>query len=539
MIVAVLGYQDCLFFVCTIKSASWRFFCANLFKAGKYCGRMTIFACQGGKCMQLEPIKQTAYLTALNHFLYRRIMRLVYLESTHYNYHLDLEMIIAKLAADEFEDPVDQMMVKNALDALVEWGNLTAIQDAKQVKTIAEFKARKFRYSISDAAVEVERMVLKLENLTVKTNSASLGYLKRLYQEFAKILTFKDVSDSILLEWWEYLGNDFATLNQVYGDYLRDFSGEKSQKLMQSLEFLHHKEYFIKMLKEFVTQLQKYAVEFEKILVTLDLEYVSGLLDRVVALQKSNPGSLQALEQFDEKYLRASVYGRYGELRRWFVKESGKPSEVELIMDRTNIIIRQIIQNAGMIIDFHEGIISKKDDYRHYLKLFGRCGDLDQAHRLAAHLFGVHDICHYLTNAPRLSESNAISTFEEAPQVFEVKPMTRKYRIKQEKITLVDRSLEKELQKQAHQKLIGQQIKIANTYIKAKRIDFRDITDEISPQTRILLLSWIANAAGTVDQIGTSEFGRRFKLIKKDETIILRCSDGNLQMPRFILEFED
>ncbi|MDD3028100.1 MAG: TIGR02677 family protein [Erysipelotrichaceae bacterium] len=489
--------------------------------------------------MQLEPIKQTSYLTALNAHLYRRIMRIVYLESTHYNYHLDLEKIMEKLENDEFEGAIDEPAVKNALDALVDWGNLTAIQDAKQVNTIAEFKARKFRYSISDIALEVERMVMKIENLTVKSNSASLGYLKRLYQEFKKILTLSDASEMQLLEWWEYVGNDFATLNLVYSDYLRDFSGAKSQKLMQSLEFLQHKEYFVRMLKDFVTQLQIYAIEFEKILISLDPNYVTSLLERIVTAQKKNPSSLGALEYTDEKYLRDGVFGRYSELQRWFVKLPGSPSEVEQIMDRTNVIIRQIIQNAGLIIDFHEGIISKKDDYRHYLKLFGRISDLGEAHKLAAHLFGVHDIRHYQTNAPRLSESSAISTFAEAPQVFEVKPMTRKYRIKQEKITLVDRSLEKQLQIQAHQAMIASQIKIANTYIKAKRIDFKDIVDEISPATRLLLLSWVASANGTIDKVGTSEFGRRFKLMKMDETITLRCSDGDLQMPRFILEFED
>ena len=492
-----------------------------------------------GDNMQLEPIRQTAYLSAGNFHLYRRIMRIVYLESTHYNYNLELEMLLVKLEEDEYETSVDETALKNALDALVDWGNLTAIQDARQVNTIAEFKARKFRYSISDVALEVERMVMKIENLTTKTTGASLGYLKRLYQEFEKILTMKDESDEQLLEWWEYLGNDFATLNLVYSDYLRDFSGAKSQKLMQSLEFLQHKEYFIKMLKEFVTQLQRYTVDFEKILTTLDENYVSKLLERIIATQKKNPGSLQALEYYDEKYLQESVIGRYNEFKRWFLRSPGHSSEVELIMERTNIIIRQIIQNAGMIIDFHEGIISKKDDYRHYLKLFSQCGDLDQAHTLAAHLFGVHDIRHYQTNAPRTSESSNISTFEEQPQVFEVKPMTRKYRIKNEKITMVNRTLEKQLQKQAHQDQIASQVKIANTYIKARRIDFKDITDEISPQTRLLLLSWVASANGTIDKVGTSEFGRRFKMMKMDETITLRCSDGDLQMPRFILEFED
>lgn len=48
---------------------------------------------------------------------------------------------------------------------LVEWKNLNTIQDTRKVSSIEEFKNKKFRYQMSKYSVEIERLVLRLENL--------------------------------------------------------------------------------------------------------------------------------------------------------------------------------------------------------------------------------------------------------------------------------------------------------------------------------------------------------------------------------------
>ena len=49
------------------------------------------------------------------------------------------------------------------LTALASWGNLVTIQDTRKVTTIEEFKNKKFRYQLSETAVEIERMVIRIE----------------------------------------------------------------------------------------------------------------------------------------------------------------------------------------------------------------------------------------------------------------------------------------------------------------------------------------------------------------------------------------
>ena len=61
---------------------------------------------------------------------------------------------------------MDQL--KQDLNALVEWKNLTPLQDPKRVYTIADYKNKQFRYSMSEYAVEVERLTVRLENFILE-----------------------------------------------------------------------------------------------------------------------------------------------------------------------------------------------------------------------------------------------------------------------------------------------------------------------------------------------------------------------------------
>lgn len=51
------------------------------------------------------------------------------------------------------------------LDALVKWKNLTPIQDPGRVYTIADYKNKQYQYTMSEYAVEIERLTVRLENI--------------------------------------------------------------------------------------------------------------------------------------------------------------------------------------------------------------------------------------------------------------------------------------------------------------------------------------------------------------------------------------
>ncbi len=77
-------------------------------------------------------------------------------------------------------------------------GNLVTIQDTRKVATIEEFKNKKFRYQLSEATVvEIERMVIRVENLFIESSSLEPTLLERLASICARFLRLQKQIRSI------------------------------------------------------------------------------------------------------------------------------------------------------------------------------------------------------------------------------------------------------------------------------------------------------------------------------------------------------
>ena len=148
----------------------------------------------------LQPIQETSYLTASNAPQYRRIMRIFYNEYEKMRFQLYKEDVyeLMKQSA-EFEDyTMDQL--KLDLESLVAWKNLTPIQDPKRVYTIADYKNKQYRYSMSEYAVEIERLTVKLENLFIESGSLPTNLFARI-RIFVEELKSGRTAERIN-EWW-------------------------------------------------------------------------------------------------------------------------------------------------------------------------------------------------------------------------------------------------------------------------------------------------------------------------------------------------
>ena len=75
-----------------------------------------------------------------------------------------MEDVYEELTDDSYFSEYTIEQCQQDLSVLVSWGNLATIQDTRKVTTIEEFKNKKFRYQLTETAVEIERMVLRLEN---------------------------------------------------------------------------------------------------------------------------------------------------------------------------------------------------------------------------------------------------------------------------------------------------------------------------------------------------------------------------------------
>ena len=96
----------------------------------------------------LKPIEETAYLSAPNAPQYRKIMRIFFRENEKMHFRMYKEDILELLRQEaEFAD-YEMEQLKQDLDALVRWKNLTPIQDPGKVYTIADYKNKQYQYSV-------------------------------------------------------------------------------------------------------------------------------------------------------------------------------------------------------------------------------------------------------------------------------------------------------------------------------------------------------------------------------------------------------
>lgn len=486
----------------------------------------------------LEAINETSYLSVPNAPVYRKIMRCFYREYEKMNFKMYKEDIFRLLKQDDmFQDYTLEQLVMD-LDALVKWKNLTPIQDPGRVYTIAEYKNKQYQYTMSEYAVEIERMTVRLENLFVESGNLSTNFFVRIERSLDEAEDMQNASLKDINEWWNLLQEDFKRLNQNYQDYLRDFYSGKSEQLMKSVEFIVHKDKFIKYLTEFIQKMQRHSRKIQRILEKNTALMEDILLEKVVQSELEIPHATLDMRGDAEPSIRENVAGKWNSLKNWFVDSDQRECECKKVLRITNDVIRSIIQNAALIVQIQNWGISRKDDYKKFLELFLQCEDLNEARRLSAHAFGVQKIQHFKTLESREEDSINNSVYEETPSEFLLKPHTRNYREKKDKRGFEDKSFQKMIQREAYLRQARQQKEIVMHYIKDNKITFSEIEETVTEDTRTVFLQWITQANMNSQKTGRTEYGQEYRLIRKPEKCVLKCEDGKLVMPSYILEFK-
>ena len=486
----------------------------------------------------LEAINETSYLSVPNAGIYRKIMRHFYREYEKMHFQLYKEDVYVLLKEEnEFTDYTMNQLELD-LDALVKWKNLTPIQDPGKVYTIADYKNKQYRYTMSEYAVEIERLTVRLENLFMESANLSTNFFVRLEKSLEEAEMMQVVSLKEVNEWWNLLQEDFKRLNQNYQDYLRDFYSGKTERLMKSVEFVLHKDKFIKYLTDFVQELQHHSKRIEHILVRQMPIIEGAVLEKVIQSERDIPHAFLELHGNLEPNIRENVMGKWDSLKRWFIDTKGRECESRKVLKITNDIIRSIIQNAALIVQLQNWGISRKDDYQKFLEMFLKCESMEDAHCLSAHVFGIQKIQHFKTNCSREEDRINNSIYEEEPVEFYVKPHSRTYREKKDKRGFYDKSLEKMMQREAYLQNVKKQKEIMMHYVKNKKIVFSEIEEPVSEMIKNMFLQWIAMANMNSQKLGQTEFGQEYRLIQEGGTCVLKCEDGDLTMPAYIVEFK-
>ncbi len=229
-------------------------------------------------------------------------------------YWMYKEEVYEELKKSEYFIDYTMDQCKQDLDVLVEWKNLTPIQDTAKASTVEEFKNKQFRYQLSEYSVEIERMTIRLENLKVESASLEPSLLERLRIELKK---FKDMTTEDINvvggDWWNTLNENFRRLNQNYQDYIRDLHSIKAEEMMKTREFLIFKDLFIDYLRDFIKALQQNSYAIESILRDLDLQKEEIVLNKVLEYNKSIP-RVDTEVSFED--IKENIDGRWLNLKK-------------------------------------------------------------------------------------------------------------------------------------------------------------------------------------------------------------------------------
>ena len=154
---------------------------------------------------RLDAINEASYLSVPNASIYRKIMRLFYREYEKMRFQLYREDIYALVKEEEEFSDYTMAQLEQDLDALVKWKNLTPIQDPGRVYTIADYKNRQYRYTMSEYAVEIERMTVRLENLFLESGNLSTNFFVRLERSLEEAEGMGQAPLKEVNEWWNLL----------------------------------------------------------------------------------------------------------------------------------------------------------------------------------------------------------------------------------------------------------------------------------------------------------------------------------------------
>lgn len=480
-----------------------------------------------------EEIKETAYLTAENAFRYRPIMRFFYEKYEQAENWLYKEDVYNALKEYQKEYTLEEC--SRDLDFLVSKNSLTTMQDTENANTLEKFKFKNFRYQMTDYAIEIERMTIRLEEMEVKVTSLESRLFERIKNHLKKLVDITTKSEEDLYEIWSDLTTDFTNLNQSYQDFLKKFNEPQTEELLQSTLFIEFKNELIRYLENFIKEYIKYSKEIQDVLKEIREETVEIFMESLISHHKKAP---KIRPNFDFDHLKEINKGKWASIKKWFYNETGM-SEGERLLKATTNIISKVTKYASNLIELHGNMVQRKEDYKKLAKLFDKEETLSDAHALASTVFGVGTIRHFKGISNVLSDS-VVSSYEVDPIEIEIDPMKRGMKTVRERTPIKDNAEEKQKILEEFERQEEEKRKILETFISKKIWEMKEKLS-LTKEERRYLFSLVDKIERIENNVGYGTdplFGIKYQItFEAHEKCTIESEDGTLYMEGIKLEF--
>lgn len=220
---------------------------------------------------------------------------------------------------------------------------------------------------MTEYSVEIERLVLRLENLFIEGASLEPTLLERIRRGIERFPEMVERDKNEVYTWWTDLNNDFVRLNQNYQDYIRDLNSVRAEEMMHTKQFLVFKDRLIEYLRSFIKGLQRNVGVIEESLCMQKEEMKNQVFEKVVDYELSIP---RMDVEVSKEMIWQKVKGRYQSIYDWFVGKEGQENEAGKLFDATNDIIRRITRYAAQLSEKNALGANRKEEYRKVAELF-------------------------------------------------------------------------------------------------------------------------------------------------------------------------
>ena len=477
----------------------------------------------------LKQIDEIKYLSAENSYRYRPIMRCFLKYYERLEYSLYKEDIYEELITNDIFKNYSIVDCERDLETLVSWMSLSKTQDTKNAVSIEDFKNKRFRYQLTEYAIEIERLTISLENMEIKTASLEPKLFDRLRINISKLEDISGLDLDSANEIWNDINEDFTRLNQNYQDFLKKFNDQKSEELMQSVVFLQFKKDIVKYLKEFIIGYQRNIHYIRSSISKINNDNVNEFMKKIVDYLKKTSAVIGGFNfAYYEDVNRNKIYNIF----KWFVGTDSSISEGDKLIDTTNSIIVKITKYANSLIELHGNFTNRKEEYKHLCKLFDKLADIDECHKYSSLIFGIHNVRHFVGTS-KINTDVIVNSYDIPPTEIILSSRTKFKKEREVMTPIEDKGDEKKRLLEEYRKEVNQNKEILNNLIKDKHIKLEGNLN-LSKVERRYIQKLIASSFKK-----ETEFGLSYKIVKTNDKCEINSPDGVFIMDSLDIVFEE
>lgn len=503
-----------------------------------------------------------AHLNVPNAALYRDVMGIFARAKERFIVHLRPEDVAAESAHDSDEQ------LAQALEQLVQWGNLRADPDTSRATSPEDFHRKRFLYQLTTAGHAAEEAIAFYEQAIGRHGALQSVALEDIAEQLAALLVLAEQPEP-----------DPAKTHRLLLSLAERFTSlaDNAQAFMASLRraidfsdgdvegFLAYKERLIDYINRFIADLANSGARISTLLADLETRDHDRLL-RLAARREAldavpdgpdGPDGTGAYAHAEAAAL-GTWHNRWRGLRDWFIStDTSHPSQARLLRQAAVTAIKQLIDTVGLLNERRSGRSDRSADFRTLARWFAEAPDEAAMHRLWRTAFGLSPARHLSVTSTTLAaweeaEPPSSTPWSQAPPI-RISPQLRRtgsYERRGRPHRVEDRSAARELlRRQAEQEaaeLAAARRRLAtNGPIRLSQLGHLD-TQAFRLFLGLLGDALAARLPGETEVKTTTSDGSmevRLSLVQDgsghDTEVIIHTEDGLLRGPEHIIEITD